>query len=244
MVRKKLSFDWSAVDRHSVSMHLWSLFPKIIGKKLTVPEIHNILSRKIKSVYPVGIRKTIDNTVKPGVVYMGGEYYSDKDKKRTKCIVIRLVYHSTTDKYIMNTTTFWQLCVCFADTMLHEIIHMRQYRRRRFKYLPEYQSTAEKVAQREEQIYLGSSDEIDAYGFNIACSLMEKFNNDNFAIVQYLNENYKKTKYKQTSWKMYLKAFDYNHDHVIIKRLKKKIIRYFPHAAVGKPYKNKNWINR
>jgi hypothetical protein len=38
-----------------------------------------------------------------------------------------------------------------ADTILHEIMHMRQYRRRKFKILPDYASTAEKTEQRAEQ---------------------------------------------------------------------------------------------
>jgi hypothetical protein len=43
---------------------------------------------------------------------------------------------------------------------------------------------------------------------------------------------------------MYLEAFDQNHQHPIIRRLKQKVIRYFPNAIDGKPYRNKDWINR
>jgi hypothetical protein len=43
---------------------------------------------------------------------------------------------------------------------------------------------------------------------------------------------------------MYLKAFQHDHDHPIIHRLKKKIVRYLPQAQVGKPYRNKDWIAR
>jgi len=42
---------------------------------------------------------------------------------------------------------------------------------------------------------------------------------------------------------MYLKAFDYNHDHKIIKRLKKRVIRYLPNAELGRPYRTADWIN-
>jgi hypothetical protein len=43
---------------------------------------------------------------------------------------------------------------------------------------------------------------------------------------------------------MYLKAFNHDHNHVIIKRVKKKVIRYIPYAKLGKPYRKKDWIDR
>jgi hypothetical protein len=136
------------------------------------------------------------------------------------------------------------MCYTIADTILHEIMHMRQYRRRKFKILPDYASTAEKTEQRAEQEYLGCSDEVDAYSFNIACELMDKFKYDPVQVIQYLNEDQKGLRRRHNSWRMYLKAFDHNHDHTIIKRLKKKIIKYLPRAINGKPYRNKDWISR
>ena len=72
---------------------------------------------------------------------------------------------------------------------MHELIHMRQYRRRKFKVLPDYASNADKTEQRDEQSYLGNSDEIDAYSYNIACELMDKFKYDTAKVVNYLNED-------------------------------------------------------
>jgi hypothetical protein len=135
------------------------------------------------------------------------------------------------------------MCTTIADTLLHEIIHMRQFRRRNFKQLPDYASNAEKSELREEQEYLGCSDEIDAYGFNIACELMNKFGKNNVQVVNYLNENQKSKKRRPNSWRMYLKAFEHDHNHPIIQRVKKKVVRYLPAAEVGKPYRNKDWIN-
>jgi hypothetical protein len=36
---------------------------------------------------------------------------------------------------------------------------------------------------------LGCSDEIDAYGFNIACELLYRFNNDADKVIEYLNDD-------------------------------------------------------
>jgi hypothetical protein len=120
---------------------------------------------------------------------------------------------------------------------------MRQFRRRNFKQLPDYASNAEKSKIREEQEYLGCSDEIDAYGFNIACELMDKFGKNKKQVVNYLNENQKGKKRRHNSWRMYLKAFEHDHNHPILQRVKKKVVRYLPAAEAGKPYRNKDWIN-
>ena len=118
---------------------------------------------------------------------------------------------------------------------------MRQYRRRNFKSLPQYASTAARTKVREEQEYLGCTDEIDAYGFNIACELVTKFNGNQKSIIKFLNQDLKGLR-RKGCWMMYLTAFKHDHNHEIIKRLKKKIIRYLPRAYSGKPFKSCDWI--
>lgn len=243
MARKRLLFDWSILDRYTLANQLWELHPRIVSQDLTVKQLHTILSTYIKSIVPLGVKKIRNEKISSGIVYIGGTYFSDLDKRRQKCIILELVYKNNQDTYCLDSRSFWRFCQCFADTVLHEIIHMRQFRRRKFKFLPEYESNAEKTEQRQEQTYLGCSDEIDAYGFNIACELYEKFKGNQKKIIKYLDENQKNKRRKLNSWRMYLKAFDYNHDHAIIRRLKKKVVRYLPYAELGKPYRNKDWIN-
>lgn len=173
-------------------------------------------------------------------IYIAGTYYSNKDRSKKRCIEIVCEYNI--DKTITLTKKEFQIIsVHITDTILHEIVHMRQHRRRKFKLLPDYQSTAESSTQRREQEYLGNTDEIDAYGFNISCYLMTKFKGNVNKAVKYLNQN-RSSKFNW-GWSMYLNAFDKNHNHPIMRRLKKKVIRYFPNAQEGKPYRSKDWIN-
>lgn len=242
MAKRKILFDWSSIDRNSLLLSFLDLQTIVLRQHFTVSKIHSILANCVKSNYPIRVRKLYSNHVEKGVIYIGGMYFSDLDKTKKKCIEIQFFYNNPKDSIFIDSKRLKRLGTCFADTLLHEIIHMRQFRRRNFKFLPEYASNAEKTEQRSEQSYLGSSDEIDAYGFNIACELLEKFNGNQQKIVKYLDQNQKYKKLKYNSWRMYLKAFDHNHNHEIIKRLKKKVIRYLPHAEIGKPYKNKDWI--
>jgi hypothetical protein len=216
---------------------------EIIGKKLLVKDFQKVLSSHIKSSLPVKVvRKQNDHSQKPGMVYMGGTYYSDFDKgDYNRYIEIVLSYHPLDTTIKMTEYRWTRICSLFADTILHEIIHMRQYRRRDWKELPFYQSNAARSDQRKEQEYLGCSDEIDAYSFNIACELVDKFKNSK-DIADYISKKHRRGRLKSSSLRMYLKAFDYNTTHPIIRKLKKRVISYIPNAELGKPYRNRDWI--
>lgn len=235
-------FDWSDLDRYSIANYFWQLHTELLSTHIKQNKIHKIISTHIKNRYPIKISQCFSAEVDLGIIFIGGMYYSDLDQTGKKSIEINFVYNSKNDTYCIDSRRMWRMSLCFADTLLHEIIHMRQYRRRNFKDLPDYSSTAEKSDKAEEQSYLGCSDEIDAYGFNIACELLEKFKGNQNYIIKYLDENQKNKKRKNNCWRMYLKAFDHNHNHEIIKKLKKKVIHYLPYAELGKPYRNKDWI--
>lgn len=242
MARKKPAFDWSILDREGIASCLWLIADQVVNKKLLASKFHSILKKHIKTFLPIRISKKTDQTINSKYVYIGGTYYGEFDRLHKKCIEILFVYNSLTKSITMTEKRYKNLCFFFADTLLHEIIHMRQFRRRKFKVLPDYASNAEKTEKRKEQSYLGCSDEIDAYGFNIACDLMSRFKDKEKDVIKFLNVNLKSSKYRIDSWKMYLKAFDHQHNHPIIKRLKKKVVRYLPAAQKGKPYRNKDWI--
>ena len=208
---------------------------------MSTEKFHRILGNHIKKRVPIKLKKWGDNKVDNNCVWVGGAYYSDLDKEKQKPIELVIVYKNNTIK--ITPKNFHRTCHTVTNTIMHEIIHMRQYRRRKFKVLPAYNSTAQKSEQREEQIYLGCSDEIDAYGYNIACELLWKFKNDTDKVIDYLNEDQLGKKRNHNSWRMYLKAFNHDHDHPIIKRVKQKVIRYLPNAMYGKPYRNRDWIS-
>lgn len=243
MAIKRAKFDWSILDRQGLTDMLWQSYPEIVDKKLTPSALQRILSKRIKIFLPVRVVKKYDASVLDGWVYVGGCYYSDWDKKRKTCIEVNFSYNPLNEHVVLNVRRFKRLCRIFADVILHEIIHMRQYRRRKFKIIPDYESNAEMDELRQEQSYYGCTDEIDAYSFNIACELLDKFKNDSEQAVAYLSKKHRKGNLKSHSLRSYLKAFEYQENHPIIRRLKTRVIRYMPHAVQGKPYRNRDWIN-
>lgn len=238
---KYTEFDWSELNRDFLFGIWYDLERKLLGKELTGQRIFEIASTQIHKHIPIRLRKIKNKSIGKNNIAIGGEYSIERDEQQQKAITIDFYFKEFDQPIKLKRSSFLQCGIIFADTILHEIIHMRQFRRRGFNYKPSYKSRDPNIAKRRKQAYLGCLDEIDAYAFNIACELMDYFNHNEKQASAYLNQppNFNG---KKNCFQMYLKAFDYNNDHVIIKRLKKKIIDYFPKAKQGRPFSNSDWI--
>jgi hypothetical protein len=233
----KPEFDWAKLNKFSILKAVSGCRKSIVNKPLPIKEIHAIFTSHLKSYFPVKVKKTTATDTELGCVYIGGMYYSGHDIESKPCIEVVFQYSLFDEILTINSALFSRIANTIADTLLHEMIHMKQYRSRKFKVLPDYASTAEKRKQRLEQGYLGCTDEIDAYSFNIACELNDKFKGNGDAIVEYLNKVTHRKVRRPSTWIKYLTAFDNDHNHRIIKRAKKRIIHYIPYAKVGSPFK-------
>ena len=234
-------FNWSLLDRSSLYTMLYRLKPFIVGKRFVVKDLQKLLSNHIKQYLPIRVCMDHSPTHEAGLVYIGGAYYADYDVEGKRQIEIVFSYKDDTNTVKITETRWQRMCTLFADTMLHEVIHMRQYRTREFKLIPGYESTAYYARDRKEQEYYGHPDEMGAFSFNIACELYNKFGDDFDAAKKYLDSNNSKRS-KKTTYHKILKAFDWDHTHPVIRTLKKKIIRNLPNAQIGKPFKTNNYL--
>lgn len=238
-----ITFNWLKLSRPQLIADFKLISHRVVDRNLSVEQLHRILSTHIRTILPIRVSKNIDSAAESGYVYIGGMYYSDWDMKGNKCIEVQLVYNPIRSITI-TSERFESLCELFADTVLHEIIHMQQYRRRGWSSINEYHSRVAILAQRENQNYLGCTDEIDAYSFNIACELLAKFNNSQVRVINFLNKTPNSHQATIGLWRMYLLAFDYDYSHPIIQRLKKRVIRRLSVAVTGRPYQSSCWINK
>lgn len=243
---KAAIYDWSVLERDLVAEMINFASDSTVGKSLSPTKFAD----KIRSIFkffkiPVKVRSTYKLETDKDTVWVGGLYDGVADKKGKTAITISLQFHQQGMPVKIKSNAFRRMCYSVADTLMHEIIHMRQYRRRNFKDIPGYESTASLAKKRNEQIYLGHDDEIDAYSFNIACQLMDRFNRDVKKIANYLNKDLNDRRFKKDAYRMYLDTFDHDHSHRVIKKLKKKVINYLPNAVdLGKPYKTTDWLKK
>ncbi len=237
------AFNWSLLTRDVLFSMLNSIQGKIVGRRLSVDVLHELMSKHIKRHLPIKIRLDRDPKNDKGYVYVGGTYYSYPDQQCQGRAIEIIFSYNTDQKYFTLSRHRWvRICSLFADTMLHEIIHARQYRSRNFKSIPGYQSTAYYARDRKEQNYYGDTDEIGAFAFNIACDLIDRFGNDFGAAAKYLDSNLYR-RHTRTTFFKYMKTFDHNHNHPIIRRVKKKALTYLPNAwELGKPFRTSNYL--
>ncbi len=230
-------FNWGLLTRNALYSMLNSIQGKVVDKYLTVDDLHSLLSKHIKKHLPIKVRSERDPKHEKGYVYVGGTYYSDYDRKGyTRHIEVIFSYNDNQQRLKLSRHRWLRLCLLFADTVLHEVVHCRQYRSRNFKTLPGYESTAYYAKERKEQEYWGDTDEIGAHAFNIACELYDRFGEDFDAAAKYLDSNQYRRQSRTTFFK-YMKTFGHDHNHKIIQRVKKKAIYYLPNAVIGKPFR-------
>jgi hypothetical protein len=238
-------FDWSALDRSTITSLLKKIGKDIINTPLTPLEFTKKIRKQIRNAgIPIKVTTSFRDKADENSVWVAGVYESYKDKKNIRFITLTLEYNINDSKIYYSYLKFNYLCTSIADTLLHEIVHTRQYRRRNYKTILGYESFADSGKQRVDQEYFGHDDEIDAYGFNIACALTDRFSSNHKEILKYLNQDLQDKRLKKNSYTDYLKAFDYDHNHPVIKKLKKKIIYYLPYAELGKPYKTSDWLKK
>ncbi len=240
VVRK--AFNWSLLSKDILFSMLNGIQGKVVDKRLSVEELHDLMSKHIKSHLPIKVRLDRSPKNDKGYVYVGGTYYSDYDKKcYTRHIEIIFSYNTDQKYFTLSRHRWIRICSLFADTVLHEIIHCRQYRSRNFKSIPGYESTAYYARDRKEQEYYGDRDEMGAFSFNIACDLYERFGDDFDSAAKYLDSNQYR-RHKRSSFYKYMAAFEHNHKHPIIKRIKRKVVSQLPNAQLGKPFRTSNYL--
>jgi hypothetical protein len=212
-----------------------------VGKSLTPKKIQKLISQHVKAWLPVKVVSHVVPENKPGYIYMGGMYHSDYDKKYKTSIELNLHYHPSDTTLKITNYRFKRMAVRFADIILHELIHMRQFRARNFKNIPGYQSTAASTKERKEQSYFGDRDEMGAFAYNIACEMIDRFDYNPTVIKRYMDSD-EARRHKNSWWYSYMKAFNGNHSHPILRRMKLKIMRNLENAYEGKPFKTTNHL--
>lgn len=234
-------YNWSDLHRELI---IDSLYQKrhFLTKKMSISQFHQKLSYQIKKLAPVSTKKFLFDKVSANQVFIGGCYYSDLDQDGKKSIFIEIYFNPDHKTIELTNKSYYQLCVLVADVLIHELIHLRQHRKRNYADIKVFLSNEKSKAKRNNQNYLGHKDEIEAYSFNIACELLDKFNNDDNKAKKFLQGDIQASTQKMTYYNQYLKAFNNDWNHPVMVSLKKQIISNIPKAQIGKPFRNNYWI--
>jgi len=236
------AFNWSLLDRATLYSMLYELKSEIVDRRLPIGQISKLISKHVKQHLPIKVVSSRHKPVKKGELWVGGAYYSDLDRTgKKKFIEVELAF--PVDTQTMRTSLYrWErICTLFADTILHEIIHVRQYRARNFKGIPGFESTAYYAKDRAWQEYYGHRDEMGAHAFNIAQDMLDKFGWDPKAIRDYLDTPVPK-RVRPSGWGRFMKSFEYDQYHPKVRQMKHKVMTQLENAYCGKPFKTTNHL--
>lgn len=148
-------------------------------------------------------------------VCVGGLYDPDHDQCGEPCVEVYLLYHPDQQHLVLTVAQWQRLCFEVAECIGHELVHRSQARRRKYKIARDYVSRDHCKIKREEQEYLGSRDEIEAYGFSIAAELAAMYGS--FDIDSPCMNDI-------VMWQVYQSSFDT--DQSVVLKLKRQISKY------------------
>jgi len=131
---------------------------------LSFPKLMNRVRREFKlSDIEIKLTTTRDSTLAEDCVYVNG-YYDPEDDQSEECAIELIIVHNFPKDLVWFPTHSTLILTQIFDTVVHELRHRRQYRKRKFKVGPE-RGTGHKE-------YLADPDEIDAYSISIATELV------------------------------------------------------------------------
>lgn len=146
------------------------LEPKVLDQIFQVDDLIKLLGSFISNKFIVNVLHQRALEVEVGDIIIAANYDYTEDEFCKIAIELILVTHRQDEYILVDRELFDNFVLRVADSLAHELTHMRQYRARDFVDL-NYKSVDDLDVDDRELIYLSDPDEIDAYAVNIAAEL-------------------------------------------------------------------------
>jgi hypothetical protein len=192
---------------------------QVVDRVFPINDVVDLVGHFIARRFRVNVMHAQAWEVEPTELNLNAFYDPDRDERKKISIELVLVTNPN-DKHLILDQGGWDLFVNrLADTLAHELIHMRQSRSRDFLEIE--QSLNRRTVVDENLAYLSNPDEIDAYAYNIATELKEHPN----PLQKILNPKTVRVSDSINLW-AYVNAFAQNISDPILQRLLKKIYKH------------------
>ena len=206
-------------------------FEKFANNPVSPTQLTNYV-RKLTGKQAI-ITTTRSDSVDPNTVNLSAYYDPDDDENGDKPFEIVLIFNPEDKTVTMNKKDWHEFANQVIDYLEHETIHQQQYRSRGFQQNKSYISKHPDPEIKRSQEYLGNSDEIEAYAWNLSNELLRKTNN-NYEQTLRLLRNFANTALtKDQAGRLlspnlyaYFKDFGFNTSHPVLKSLMKKTYAY------------------
>jgi hypothetical protein len=200
---------------------------KIVGKSIKPQNIIKVVEKTIGKKF--GLRTTLEYAagLDSGELSANAYYDQEDEIEGDPPVHIEFLFSSKDKKGIdIDGAGFDELSTQVAKVVVHELLHKSQADARKFvKTKPFKVRAAFSPQQAKNQEYLGNSDEIDAYGHNIAVELLKNYGSRKNSLTA-LRNFVRIPHNKSPDMFAYLVAFGMDKNHPVLKKLVKKIILF------------------
>ena len=219
------------MDRSELEKVLASFFAYITMNDDLTPKL---IAKKLKqTLRPLGVGEVaLDyiDSVQLNDMNLNAAYDPWDDEEEMDPYSIELLFNpKNKNKIQFDQDTLEEIKYRLIDALEHEMIHSLQYQRRDFKQQRDYRSKDR------EQKYLGNQDEIEAFAKNISSELLRHA--DKEQAVDMLRSVNSTTELRDKLGNLlspnlvgYLRAWDFNTRHPVIKKLLKKVYNYIQNS--------------
>ena len=216
------------IPRRNIKSLIGTVKSKIINRNITIRTIANELEKTLRRKYDLEVKVEKSSKVSSSSIVVNAWYDDDNDRTGDD-IPIRLNFIVSDPEVLLNLDEkMWKrFSNEVADAVQHEYLHMTQYRNRGFikssKYKPKV--TKELKDFYNAKVYLGNSDEIEAYALNISSELLNTYRTKRKTITNL--KRLDKSLFKASpNLFAYFMAFDFDSRHPVIRKLIKKVLLY------------------
>ena len=215
------------VPMASIIKTMASARSKIVGKSITPPNLAKAIQKALGRTYGVEVTAQYATVLKAGDMSANAYYDQEDDLDGDPAVEVELLF-SPEDKKGMDIDDvgFDELSSHMAKVIAHELLHKSQAGSRGFVKPRPFKVSGigdPKVAKSQE--YLGNSDEIDAYGHNIAVELLKNYGSRKDSLTA-LRNFVRIPPDKSPDLFAYLMAFGMDKNHPVLKKLVKKVILF------------------
>jgi hypothetical protein len=139
------------------------------SRTVTTSELTDLLRKAVK-IPQVRLYTSRSPGVDLDCVSIGGTYDYVLDAEDEPCVEISVIYN-TAQQHIDTAKLDWpRVLLDLAECIGHEFVHREQHKRKKRPSV-RYHSKELDRHKKQEQEYLGSGEEIEAYGFSIAAEI-------------------------------------------------------------------------
>jgi len=218
-------------DRAELEKNLASFFAYLTMEDGLKP---SLIAKQLKqALAPLGVGEvTVDyiDQVELNDMNLNAAYDPWDDEDEQDPYSIDLLFNPKNKNRIeFSQDTLEEIKYRLIDALEHEMIHSLQYQRRDFKQQKGYRSKDR------EQEYLGNQDEIEAFAKNISSELLRHA--DKERAVDMIRKATSTTELRDKLGNLlspnlvgYLRAWDFNTRHPVIKKLLKKVYNYIQNS--------------